>query len=228
LHGYVRAAVLEGVADKVRDDLLQPAAVAFDDRAATVNAHAICPAPGMDGRFHQGGQVDGLESHGSLARVKAGDLHQVFDQAAEASDIGDDELGRAASLGRHLLEMLREERGLAHQRRDRRPELMGDVGGESPLARLRQREGCDLPFEGLGHLVEGRRPRPELVPPARWQASRQEPLCERPRSSARLGDRSKRSPGDERPDASGHQHEQGEADEQDRPELFELAEELRL
>ena len=192
--------MLEGVADKVRDDLLQPAAVALDDRAGTVNANAISPAPRADGRLHEGGQVDRLESNGSLAGVEAGDLHQVLDQSSEASDVGDDELGRAASLGRHLLEMLREERGFAYEGRDRRPELVCDVGRESPLPRLCQREGRDLSLESLGHLVEGSRPRPELVSAARWQASRQEPLRERARSGARLCDRSERSPGDERAD----------------------------
>jgi hypothetical protein len=129
--------VLERIANEVRDDLLQPAAVAPDDRGGALNAHAIGPPSGPDGGIHQGSEVDRLEPDGSLARVEAGDLHQVFDEATEAGNIRDDELGRAASLGRHPVEMLREKRGFADQGGDRRPELMRDVGRKPPFARLR-------------------------------------------------------------------------------------------
>ena len=137
LHGDVSAAMLERIADEVRDDLLQPAAVALDDRGGALNAHPIDPPPRPDGGIHQGSKVDRLEPDGSLAGVEAGDLHQVFDEATEAGYIRDDELGRAASLGRHPVEMLREKRGFGDQGGDGRSELVCNVRGKPPFARLR-------------------------------------------------------------------------------------------
>jgi hypothetical protein len=123
------------------------------------------------------------------AGVEPRDLHQLLDQAAQAADVVDEELCRPLRLLRHVLEVLREHRGLADKRRQRRAQLVRHVGGEAPFARLRFREGADLLLERLGHLVERGRPGTELIVACDRKPGLEEPFRERVRRCARLRDR---------------------------------------
>jgi hypothetical protein len=97
------------------------------------------------------------------AGVEAGDLHQVLDELAQAGDVRDQQLGRPARLRRQLVEVVGQQRGLAHQGGQRRAQLVGDVGGEAPLPRLGGLQLADLRLQRSRHLVERLRPGAELV-----------------------------------------------------------------
>ena len=173
-------------------------------------------------------EVDGLGLDALAAGVEAGDLHQVLDQPPQAPDVRDQELGGPPGLDRHRLEMLGEERGLADERRQRRAQLVGDVGGEAALAGLGGGEGRDLRLERRRHLVEGLRPDPELVTPLDGKPRLEQSLGERARRLACARDGSQRAAREERADEGCDQHQDPDPDEQDVPELYELVAEVLL
>ena len=163
-----------------------------------------------------------LRAHVLATGVEPGDLHQLLDQAAEAADVFHEQLGRPLRLGRHALELLREQRRLADERRHRRAQLVRHVRGEAPLARLRLGQGTDLLLERVGHLVERRRPGAELVVGLDGEPGVEQTLGERVRRRARLPDRAENPAGDERAGGPGEDDHDAPPRKKDRPELREV------
>ena len=111
--------------------------------------------------------------------------------------------------------MLRKQRSLADETCQRRPQLVRDVRGEAPLAGLRLVQRLDLLLQRRRHLVERLGPGAELVAPLDREPCLQEPFRERVRGDARLRDRAKRPPREQRADESREQHHDPEPGEQD-------------
>ena len=129
--------------------------------------------------------------------------------------------GRFASAGMRS-RCSREQRRLAGERRQRRAQLVRDVRGEAPLARLGLREGTDLLLERLGHLVERRRPGAELVVGLDRKPGLEQPLREGVGRLARLRDRAENPPGDERAGGRGENDHDAPPRQEDRPQLREV------
>src|SRR5215217_545477 len=91
-HRHLRAAVLERVANEVRDDSLQPARVAAKLAAIALDPHALVPAARTQRCVDERAKVDVLGVDALRARVEARDLDQVLDKPAQARDVGDQEL----------------------------------------------------------------------------------------------------------------------------------------
>lgn len=137
-------------------------------------------------------------------------------------DIVHQELGRTAGRLGDAVEMLLEERGLGDQRGERRAELVGHVGGESPLARLRLLERADLRLEGFRHLVERRGPLAELVVRGHREPRGQEPLGHRSRGVAGLRHRREGPGGDDPPDGRREHQDRDPPGGQHRGELAKV------
>ena len=178
--------MLEGVLDQVDDDALQPALVGVDDEAVAPGAsraraagrrrpiaHARCPTsrgPAPVGRGTAPRSTGSITVSAAWAsrrlisrrsstswRRRVMSLLTMLDQAGD--------LGRAG--GRVGLQPGLEQRGLAHQGRDRGAELVGDVGHEAALAGLSGLQVEHLGLQVLGHLVERGGQHAELVGPGR-------------------------------------------------------------
>jgi hypothetical protein len=173
-------------------------------------------------------RVDLLRLHALCALVEARDLHQLLDEATQATDVGDQELRRPPRLRRHPVEVLGQQRGLAHEGGQRRSQLVRHVGGEAPLARLGGRERGDLGLERGGHLVERLRPGAELVLPLDRQPRLEQAFRQRVRGLARPGDGPKRSARQQDPRAGGEEDEDADPAEQDVPQLRQLVPEAVL
>ena len=197
--------MLERVVDEVGHDPLEPPRVAGHAQAVAFEPHAAVPAARPHRRPHERRDVDLLGVDALGARVEAGDLHQVLDQLAQAADVRDQQLGRPPRLGRHPVEVAGQQRGLAHQRGQRRPQLVRDVGREAALPRLRSLQLADLRLQRGGHLVERLRPGAELVPA----------LHRQPRLEQALGQRLRRAAGPRhRPERTAREHDSRECRQQ--------------
>jgi hypothetical protein len=137
--------------------------------------------------------------------------------------VGHQQLGRAAGLVGHPAQVVFQQRSLGDQGRQGRPKLVRDVGGEPPLARLGLRQRGDLRLQGLGHLVERRRPRAELVLGLDRKPRLQEPLGHRACGVAGLADRLQGPAGQHPPHQTGHQDDQQPAQPEHQGELAKVA-----
>ena len=142
-------------------------------------------------------QVDvvGLEDGG--AGVEPADLEQVGEQRLEPVELGLQQLGRARG---HRVEavagVVQHVAGHPHGR-ERRAQLVGDVGDEAALHPAELLELADLALQVAGHLVErGRQPREVVL------AGHLEPLLELAGGEP-LGDPAGHP--DRRDDLTGHQ-----------------------
>jgi hypothetical protein len=124
--------------------------------------------------------------------------------------------------------VLRQERGLADESRQRRPQLVRHVGGEAALPRLGGRQRGDLRLERRGHLVERLRPGAELVPALDRQPRLEQALRERVCGLARPGDRPQRAARQQDPRDRGQEDEDADPDEEDVPQLRQLVPEVVL
>jgi hypothetical protein len=124
--------------------------------------------------------------------------------------------------------VLGEELGLGHERGQRGPKLVRDVGREPPLPLLRGGQRCDLPLERVRHLVERDRPRPELVGALDRDAGLEQPLRERAGRSARPRDGRERAASEDRADQCRQERKDDDAREEDVPQVGELAAQLGL
>jgi hypothetical protein len=113
--------------------------------------------------------------------------------------------------------VLGEQRRLADEAGQRRPQLVGHVRSEAPLSRARLRERVDLRLERRRHLVERLRPGAELVLALDREPGLEQPLGERVRRVTRLRDRPQRLAREHGPRERGQQDEQAAADKQDVP-----------
>ena len=151
------------VVEEVADDPLDPARVGLDDdEVRRHRADGLGQAGGRDGR-HELDEVDRLRRELLRAGVEARDLHQVVDEDPQPGDVGDEELaGPAAGVG-HRPEVLAQDRRLGDERRERRPQLVRDVGDEAPVVGLGRLEPADRLLERRRHPVERLGPVAELV-----------------------------------------------------------------
>ena len=226
--GDVASSVLEGVADEVRRDPLEPAVIGLEDNLVAVHAHAVVPAARTHGCTNERPQVDALLANPRLACVEPRDLHQILDEVSEPGDVVDEKLGGSARVGRHPVELLAEERGLRDERGQRRAELVRDVGGEPALPRLGLGERADLRLQRLRHLVEGRRPDAELVAGLDRKPCLEEAFSQRVRRLARPADRRENTPREQGTDQRAEERDDPEGSEEHVPKLSELVPEALL
>jgi hypothetical protein len=124
--------------------------------------------------------------------------------------------------------VLGEHRRLGYECRERRSELVGNVRGEASLPRPCLREIGDLRLQGLRHLVERRRPNPELVGPGRRETRVQQPLGQVPRRAAGATHRGERSSCDEPSHERRHDDRGEPPGRQEGAELAEVAHRVLL
>ncbi|SIH63882.1 Uncharacterised protein [Mycobacteroides abscessus subsp. abscessus] len=108
----------------------------------------------LDDRGDDRADVDGFGDEGGGAGIVAGDLEQVREQAVEALGLRVEQLGTAGGDRVEVVAGIVDEvRGRA-DRRERRAQLVGDVGDELPLKHGQPFHLLDLVLEGVGHVVE--------------------------------------------------------------------------
>ena len=157
----------------------------------------------------------------SAWRVEPRDLHQVVDERAQAPDVRHEQLARApARLGQRV-EVLAQDRRLGDERRQRRPELVRDVGDEPAVLRLGRLEPADRLGECLGHPVEPLGPRPELVVRGDRHARGQVAVLDAPRRPGWRPRPARGPAGDGLRDEERDEDERDRADGQGHPELAE-------
>ena len=88
--------------------------------------------------------VDRLDLGRLLSRVEPRDLEQILGQPTQTIDIGDEHSGQSLEPRRQVSRLHRQLSCLADQGSQRRSQVVGDVGGEAPLARLRLGKRADL------------------------------------------------------------------------------------
>ncbi len=193
-HLDAAAAVLDRVADQVGQDPLDPARIGAERQRPAADRDLVLPAPPADQRGGDRRDVDLAVLDRLCARVQPGDLHQLVDQRPEPAYVGDQQLDRAACRFWQLAALLAQQRSLGDQRGQRRAQLVCDVGCEPPLACLRGYQFGDLRLERVGHLIEGRGPRAELIGRAGGQPRVEPAAGDQPRGLAGPGDRLERPP----------------------------------
>ena len=130
----------------------------------------------------------------------------------------DDKLAGPAGLEREGVEMAAQDGCLRDERRDRGPQLVGDVGDEPPVLGLGGLEPEDRVLERVGHPVEAVGPVPELVGRGDRHPSRQVAALDPLGGAAGLVDRGQdaardepsRHDRDERQDHGSHAERQAE------------------
>ena len=155
--------MLAGVVEEVAEDPLEPARVGLDHERLAREIERGLRKPGRGDRRDQPAEVDRLERDLLGPRIEPGDLHQVVDQRPEPTHVAHQQLAGPPALRRQLTEVLAQDRRLGDQRRQRRSQLVGDIGDEAPVLGLGRLQPPDRVAERLGHPVEPLGPRPELV-----------------------------------------------------------------
>ena len=211
-----------GVVEQVADHALQPAAIRDHLPRAGSDYDTRTRSVGADHGAHERLQIElgRLELLGGS--VEARDLHQVIHERPQARDVGHEELAHAPPARRHVVEVLPQHRGLVDQRRQRRSQLVRDVGHEAPLASL----GCPQLGDGRlqrgGHAIERGRPATELVArldiESRRQVAGRHPLRGVSRAPDGIEQPSRQGPGDDRRDQDQDQaaHDKGLTEALDR------------
>ena len=161
-------------------------------------------------------EVDVVDVEHRGAGVEPADLEQVAEEALEAVQLGLEQLrgpgGRRVELGPRVVEHVTRH----PHRRQRGPELVGDVRDEPALDAAQLLELFDLALQVRGHLVEGDRETRDVVvaghPEPLLELARRQPLGNPAGESDRGDDLLGDQPGD-----AGHQHQQQHAGGQQRP-----------
>ena len=156
-------AVLHGVDDEVAQHPLHAPGIRLgDDGLLVAHAPRMLCALALGERL---GPADdpphdlpevyrlGLQRRG--ARVEAADLQQVREQRLEAVQLVGEQLGRPRGDRIEVLARLVDDVGRHPYGRQRRPQLVRDVGHEPPLHPRQVLQLLDLQLEVLRHLVEG-------------------------------------------------------------------------
>ena len=124
--------MIQGVADQVGDDPVDTRPIRGDRDRLGPDLDSRVPPSTPHGPLHERRQVERLPAHLFPPHVERREVRQVLDEPAQTRDVADEELGGPSGIGRHRGEMLPEDRRLGHEGGDRRPELVGDVGRETP------------------------------------------------------------------------------------------------
>ena len=159
-------------------------------------------------------EVGGLGVEHGGTGVVAADLEQVGEQPLEPVELGAQQLGGARDVRREVLAGLVQHVGGHLHGGQRRPQLVGDVGGEPLLQLGEPLELGDLPLEAVGHRVEAGGQAGELVLAAHGHAFLELPLGETLGGAGRLPHRVDDEPGDQHADAH-HEQGEGHADDHD-------------
>ena len=117
--------------------------------------------------------------------------------------------------------MVAEDRRLGDERRDRRPQLVADVGDEPPVLGLGGLEAEDRLLERVDHLVELLGPRAELVVGGHRDAGRQVAARDPLGGPGGLVDRGQDAAGDEPGGDHADDHDGDRAGDQREPQLAE-------
>ena len=149
-------------------------------------------------------KVDRFEGDPLGTGVEARDLHQVVHERPQPADVGDQQLAGAPALRRQRAEVLAHDRRLGDECGERGPQLVRDVGHETPVLGLGRLEPGDRVGQRLGHPVEAVGPRPELVVRGDRHARRQVAALDPLGGATRGFDRGQDAAGDD------PRHEQGD------------------
>lgn len=153
------AAVLQRVADEVREDHVQAARVeARHDAALGVQVDGVQPGTRVYARGDLVGDVHVVEDQPGGARVEAGDLHEVLDQVVEAAGLADDQPDgrfdhRVDTAGLRV-EFLFQDLRHGGDRGERRTEFVGHVRHEAAGRLLAGAHVVHALLEGLRGVVE--------------------------------------------------------------------------
>ena len=132
-----------------------------------------------------------------------------------------DELARPAGLRRQRIEMVAEDRDLGDEGRDRRPQLVADIGDEPPVLGVRRLEAEDRLLERADHLVELQRPRTELVVGGHGHPRGEVAAAIRPAARAAASTGAKTPRATSRATITPDDHDRDRAGDQREPELAE-------
>ena len=152
----------------------------------------------------------GSQAIGRGPGVEPGDLHEVLDQGGEPVGLADQEPGGAApgvvQPGLVGLEHV----GRRRQRRERRAQLVADVGHEAPVAGLEVAEVADRLLQRFGHAVEGVAQVGELVAALLGKAGAEQADLEAVGRRARLAEGPQQAAGGDGAHP-GREHDGGDA-----------------
>ena len=177
--------MVDRVGDQVAHDALDPADVGLG-QARVVGGADHDPhvallgerAGRLDDPAGDVDEVDVVELEDGRARVEAADLQQVGEQGLEPVELGLQQLRGPGGGGVELVAgVVQHVAGHPH-RRERRPQLVGDVGDEPALHPAELLQLADLALQARGHLVERRRQASKVV-----LAGDPQPLVSRPAAS---------------------------------------------
>ena len=143
-------AVPSGVVDEVGHDPLETALVGLHDGAArrSLDLHGHDPgSAGAQRVEHELGQHHLFEGQLGHAGVDPRDLEEVLDELAEPPHLLRQQVEALPCSFRHLVPPSGDHLQRGGEGRQRRPELMADVGGETGVS-------LDPRLEGVGHAVE--------------------------------------------------------------------------
>ena len=162
--------MVDGVGDQVAHDPLDPAYVGLGQHGVvgrvTTTRVPRWSASGrrrLDDPVRDVDQVDVVELEHGGAGVEAADLEQVGEQRLEPVELGLQQLGRARRCGSKPAARVVQHVAGHPDGRQRRAQLVGDVGDEPPLHPAELLELADLALQAVGHLVERRRQAGEVV-----------------------------------------------------------------
>jgi hypothetical protein len=99
----------------------------------------------------------GSSSSSTAPGVVAADLEQVGEEGLEALDLRVEELGGASRRRREVVTLVVQHVARETDRRERRAELVRDIGDEALLHPRHLGEPRDLLLQTVGHAVEGAR-----------------------------------------------------------------------
>ena len=185
---------------------------------STTSSHSCRSASDVHAGDHAGDQraeVGRLGVEDGGPGVVPADLQQVGEQPLEAVQLGPQQLGRAGHVRREVAARLVQHVGGHLHGRQRRPQLVRDVGGEPLLQLGEPLELGDLPLEAVGHRVEAGRQAGEVVLAADGHPLLELPLGQPLGGAGRPADRVDHEPGDQHADADDEQGQRDPAD--DRP-----------
>ncbi len=162
--------VLDGVDHEVAQDALDPARVEVGRGVGVGQPHGDPDVLGLrerGGLLHHGhdqvAQVTALGVEHGCTGVEPADLQQVRQERLEPVDLAEEQLGGAAGVRVQLVARLVDDLARHADSRQRRAQLVRDVGDEPALHGGELLHAPDLVLQALGHLVERPRQARHLV-----------------------------------------------------------------